>query len=71
MSGTIERDLGRLESRLVALEADVSTMAADLREIRRALHTIRGGWIALGVVVAASSGLGAIIAKLWPVIGRP
>lgn len=71
MTSTLERDLGRLESRLAALEADVSTMAADLREIRKALHTIRGGWIALSIVVAASSGLGAIIAKLWPVIGRP
>ena len=67
---TLERDMGRLESRLAALEADVSTIATDLREIRQLLHTVRGGWIALGLVVAASSGVGALIAKLWPVVLR-
>ncbi len=56
---------------MAALEADVSVMAADVRQIRATLQAVRGGWIMLGLVITASSGLGAAIVKLWPVLIRP
>lgn len=69
-SSSMERDLGRLEARMAALEADVSIMVSDLRQIRATLQAVRGGWIMLGLIITASSGLGALAAKLWPVVTR-
>lgn len=66
----LERDLGRLEARLAALESDVAMIASDMREIRTCLQTVRGGWIALGLVVTVSTGIGALLAKVWPVLAR-
>ena len=46
-------------------------MASDVRQIRATLQAVRGGWIMLGLVITVSSGLGAAIVKLWPILIRP
>ncbi len=59
-----EREFGRLEARLGAVEEDLKELRRDVREIRDALTAIRGGWKLMALLVGASASLGAIAAKL-------
>jgi hypothetical protein len=61
-----EREFGRLEARLDAVEDDLRGLVRDVREIRDALATVRGGWRLLALIVGASASLGALAAKLMP-----
>lgn len=67
---SVDRDIGRLETRLAALVSKVSAMAGDVRQIRDGFHTLKGGWRALGVLIAISSGLGGLVGALWPLLSR-
>ena len=40
----IERDVGALEARMETVEHEIHAMRRDVREIRDALVTARGGW---------------------------
>ena len=46
-------------------------MRPDVREIRDALVTARGGWRTLVVVIGLSTTLGAAIAKILPFFTLP
>jgi len=59
-----ERELGRLETKIANMEADIQLLQKDVREIRDALVGYKGGWRVLMLIVAASAGLGAFIAKM-------
>lgn len=63
-----ERELGRLEARLDAVEDDLKELVRDVREIRDALATVRGGWRLLALIVGASASLGALASKLLPAV---
>ena len=61
-----EREFGRLEARLDAVEDDLKELRRDVREIRDSLATVRGGWRLLAMLVGASASLGAFASKLLP-----
>ncbi len=61
-----EREFGRLEARLDAVEEDLKELRRDVREIRDSLATVRGGWRLLALLVGASASLGALASKLLP-----
>lgn len=63
MTGTLERELGRLEAKMDNFEVDMALLQSDVREIRDALVGYKGGWRILTLIVAVSAGLGALIAK--------
>jgi hypothetical protein len=63
-----ERELGRLEARLDAVEDDLKELVRDVRDIRDALATVRGGWRLLALIVGASASLGALASKLLPAV---
>lgn len=63
-----ERELGELSARLTIVERDLKQLAADVREIRDALLTVRGGKKALVLVVAAASSAGAMAANWLPTL---
>jgi septal ring factor EnvC (AmiA/AmiB activator) len=65
---SLEREFGRLEARLTAVEDDLKELRRDVREIRDALTTIRGGWRLLALVIGASASLGAVASKLVPAL---
>ena len=48
--------------------ARLSLVRRDVREIRDALVTVRGGWKALMLIVAISASLGAAISKFAPFV---
>jgi hypothetical protein len=68
---SIEREVGALQARMEKVEAQVDAMSADVREIRDALVTARGGWKTLTLVIGLSVSLGAMIGKLLPFLNVP
>ena len=70
---SVEREIGALEARIDKLDLEVQAMRSDVREIRDALVTARGGWKMLTVVIGLSVSVGAMIGKVLPVlmIARP
>jgi chromosome condensin MukBEF ATPase and DNA-binding subunit MukB len=67
----IEREVGALQARMETVEAQVLTMSHDVREIRDAIVTARGGWKTLTLVIGFSVSLGAMIGKLLPFLAAP
>jgi hypothetical protein len=65
-----ERELGELSARVTAIERDMKGMRSDVREIRDALLTLRGGKRVLLIVIGAAASLGAGIATLLPALFR-
>jgi len=68
---TIERDVGALQARMELVESEMQAMRADVREIRDALVTARGGWKMLTLVIGFSVSLGAALGKLLPALTLP
>ena len=68
---SIDRDVGALEARMEMMESEVHAIRSDVREIRDALVTARGGWKMLTLVIGLSVSLGAMIGKLLPVLMMP
>jgi chromosome condensin MukBEF ATPase and DNA-binding subunit MukB len=64
----IERDVGVLEARMQMVEQEIHAMRQDLREIRDALVTARGGWKTLTLVIGLSISLGAALSRVLPVL---
>ena len=64
----IERNVGALEARMETVEQEVLAMRRDVREIRDALVTARGGWKTLTVVIGFSVSFGALLARLFPAL---
>jgi chromosome condensin MukBEF ATPase and DNA-binding subunit MukB len=68
---SLERDVGALEARMQTVEHEIHAMRDDVREIRDALVTARGGWRALTLVIGFSASCGALIARAFPLILPP
>lgn len=68
MTRTPEERLAALEERMGGLEKDVLSMAADVREIRDALLTVKGGWKAFAFIFALGSAIGGFATKLFEYI---
>ena len=68
---TIEREVGSLQARMGAVESEMQAMRADVREIRDALVTARGGWKMLTLVIGFSVSLGAALGKFLPALTLP
>ena len=68
---SIEREVGALEARMGTVEQEVHAIRNDMREIRDALGTARGGWRTLTLVIGFSASLGAAVAKALPVLSTP
>jgi len=71
MPHNLDRDIGELRARIAALENELQLVRRDVREIRDALVTVRGGWKALMLIVAISASLGAAISKFAPFLFWP
>lgn len=68
---SMEREVGALEARMETVELEVRAIRNDVREIRDALVTARGGWRTLTLVIGVSASLGAGVAKLLPYLALP
>ena len=68
---SLEREVGALEARMETVEQEVHAIRSDVREIRDALVSARGGWKTLTVVIGLSTALGAAVTKILPFITYP
>jgi branched-subunit amino acid permease len=66
MPGNIDRELGALGARMETLEKQVEKHGAILTEVRDAVVGAKGGWVVLVAVGAFSSGVVALVLKLFP-----
>lgn len=66
----VEREVGRLEARMETVEAELQGIRADVREIRDALVSAKGGWLVLTVVISLAAALGAFVSAYLPMMMR-
>jgi chromosome condensin MukBEF ATPase and DNA-binding subunit MukB len=66
----VEREVGRLEARMETVESELQGIRADVREIRDALVSAKGGWLVLTVVISLAAALGAFASANLPMLMR-
>ncbi|CAN5210012.1 hypothetical protein BH10PSE7_BH10PSE7_03770 [soil metagenome] len=66
-----DRDIGEFRARITVLESEMAALRADVREIRDAILTVRGGWKVLALVIGLSASLGAALTSLLPLLMWP
>lgn len=65
---SLERDVGGLEARMRLMEQEIHAIREDVREIRDALVSARGGWKTLTLVIGMSVSAGALLSRLLPTL---
>jgi chromosome condensin MukBEF ATPase and DNA-binding subunit MukB len=65
---SIEREVGSLEARMQTVETELHAIRSDVREIRDALVTARGGWRTLILLLSLASAIGAALGRYLPII---
>ena len=68
MTDQIQRDLGRHDAEIGALQDDMKTLVSDVREIKETLAQAKGGWRTLMLVAGAAGAAGALVAKVAPLL---
>lgn len=58
-----EREFGQLEARMEALEREMKEMRADMKYVREAISTAKGGWKTMAWLIAVSGIAGAVMGK--------
>lgn len=71
MAMTMAKSVGALEARMEIVEAEIHAVRRDVREIRDALVTARGGWKMLTLAIGLAASLGAVIGKFLPILNLP
>jgi chromosome segregation ATPase len=73
MTAELQRDLGKHDAQIEALERDMQEMKADLRrlfdkldQINNTLSEAKGGWRTMMWIAGASAAAGGLIAKFLP-----
>lgn len=68
---SLERDVGALDARMETVEREIHAIRKDVREIRDALVTARGGWKTLTLVIGFSISFGALLSRVFPMLLPP
>jgi chromosome condensin MukBEF ATPase and DNA-binding subunit MukB len=66
----VEREVGRLEARMETVESELQGIRADVREIRDALVSARGGWLILTAALSLAAAVGAMASNYLPALLR-
>ena len=66
----MEREVGRLEARMETVETELQGIRADVREIRDALVSARGGWVLLTAAISLAVAAGAFLNAHLPTLMR-
>lgn len=66
----VEREVGRLEARMETVESELQGIRADVREIRDALVSAKGGWLMLTAAMSLAAAMGAFASNYLPLFLR-
>jgi hypothetical protein len=66
----VQREVGRLEARMETVESELQGIRADVREIRDALVSARGGWLILTAALSLAAAAGALLSTHLPALMR-
>ncbi|CAB4176690.1 hypothetical protein UFOVP1672_33 [uncultured Caudovirales phage] len=66
MNEPVQRDLGRLESKVQALEVDITEVRKDVKEILGIINQTKGGWKVLAIVGGVGGMTGGALVKFLP-----
>jgi chromosome condensin MukBEF ATPase and DNA-binding subunit MukB len=66
----MERDVGRLEARMEVVEVELQGLRRDVREIRDALVSAKGGWMVLTIAISLAAAVGAFASSYLHVVLR-
>jgi chromosome condensin MukBEF ATPase and DNA-binding subunit MukB len=66
----MEREVGRLEARMETVETELHAIRADVREIRDALVSAKGGWLILTAALSMAAAAGAMATNYLPTFLR-
>jgi len=66
---TIEQELGELKGRVDAMDDYLRSIATDVRALRDAAISVKGGWKMIAVMASVSAALGALASKIAPLFG--
>jgi hypothetical protein len=62
--------VGRLEARMETVETELQGIRADVREIRDALVSVKGGWLVLTAALSMAAAAGAFAREYLSVLVR-
>jgi putative NADH-flavin reductase len=62
----MQRDIGRHDAEIEALQREIAEMRVELKKITIILSEAKGGWRTLLLVGGAAGTLGAFLVKHWP-----
>lgn len=65
----IQRDLGRHEAEIGALQSDMKELKRDVKAILATLSEAKGGWKTLMLVAGVAGAVGALLGKFAMAIG--
>lgn len=65
---SIERELGNLQARMETVESELQGLRDDMRELRDAVVSARGGWRLLALAVGLATSSGAALEHYLPVL---
>jgi chromosome condensin MukBEF ATPase and DNA-binding subunit MukB len=71
MMTDVEREVGRLEARMETVEQELQGIRADVREIRDALVSAKGGWLLLTIAISLAAAAGTVLNTYLPLLLRP
>lgn len=69
MNDEVQRDLGRHEAEIGALQSDMVELKRDVKSILTTLSEARGGWKTLMLVAGIAGAVGAVLGKVAMAIG--
>jgi chromosome condensin MukBEF ATPase and DNA-binding subunit MukB len=70
MMTEMDRDMGRLEARMETVEAELQGIRRDVREIRDALVSAKGGWLLMATLLSSAAAAGAFLKSYLPGLFR-
>jgi chromosome condensin MukBEF ATPase and DNA-binding subunit MukB len=64
----IDREVGHLEARMDSVETEIRALRHDVRDIRDAIVSVKGGWRLFVLTVSAATAFGALAGKYVPIL---
>lgn len=68
MTPSVERDLGELNAKVARLEDEMREIRRDVRTVRDAVVSANGGWRMLVMLGSSAGVVGALTAKIIPML---